>query len=331
LAFISFGLSTWAILKVGLSTLFRSREAAAAAFGDVGGNTAASGLFRAVTTIPVALVAYLLILGRSHRYGLSRLAHRMLTAVALTLTAVVANPLANPRFTAGSVGIALLVAIVRPMRPLAVRGTMLAIALGVLLIFPVADQFRRDQRSSESLRFDRELFLGGDYDSFQQSMNTIRYVSQEGLLAGDQLLGVATVWVPRQLWDSKPRPGSLIVSEHQGYPFTNLSNLAWMDGYLDFGLLGLAGCALALGAIAGRVERSGLQSLRSPLGSLAPFFAGYQVVLLRGSLMAVLVPLAVWLGALAAVTSGSGCNVSVGTETTRLRTSTVSGGVPGNH
>ena len=138
------------------------------------------------------------------------------------------------------------------------------------------------------------MFQGGDYDAFQQTMNGVVYVDRHGFRSGRQLLSTALFFVPRQVWTSKAEPTGTIIGRDAGYDFLNLSSPAWIEGYIDFSWIGVFAFGFILGLLAGRLERALVESGSSVWSAIAPLYIGYQIIILRGSLLGVVPYLALW-------------------------------------
>lgn len=120
----------------------------------------------------------------------------------------------------------------------------LGVPIGLLVIFPYLNSFRgsNDYQTIKWFFSSKHWVIGslanGDFDSLQQIMNIIRFVKSDGIRYGNQLLGLFTFWIPRSLWQSKPIPSGQLSSLALGYRYTNLSSPLWVEGYIDFGVLG---------------------------------------------------------------------------------------------
>jgi hypothetical protein len=154
-----------------------------------------------------------------------------------------------------------------------------------------------------------------DYSNFAQAVNAFGYVEAEGILAGSQTAGAIAVFVPRELWMSKPFDSGRVVS---GAPLLNFTVPLHAELYLDFGWAGIILGAALLGLVARRLDRfcetrfiAG-EGMPLPLVLAVSFFP----LVLRGSLQAVvatLLPLAIlafvsaWVGRETANDQGIGC------------------------
>src|SRR5205085_620826 len=122
------------------------------------------------------------------------------------------------------------------------------------------------------------------------------------------LLGAALFWLPRSVWPDKPFNTAFIVADDIGFPNRNLDSPLWAEGYVDFGWVGTAVLLAGSGLVARRLDdgfvlvrrvraavgRSGVVRSAIPLAAVAvPVIAGYEYILLRGSLLQAMARLAV--------------------------------------
>jgi hypothetical protein len=297
LAIVGIVIGVAAIARFGPGAFFSSRqEFQDAVESAAGGGPAQGQLLMGLVIVPPTLALFLMLWGRNAIGWAGTTSMRLLTIGLAVVVLVVANPAVNSRFLSGSVIIAMLVATSRRVGSTRFsRQVGSAILVALLLVFPIADFARfADSASGKELGFDRGLFLSGDYDAFQQTVNGVRLVERSGTSAGSQTLGVALFWVPRQVWPGKPEPTGAIIGRDAGYSFVNLSSPAWVEGYVDFLWVGAAAISFALGVLAARLDRAFYGRRFSVWASVAPLYIGYQVIILRGTLMGVVPVLALW-------------------------------------
>lgn len=220
--------------------------------------------------------------------------YKILFFLLLFANLLINNPINSARYWFGTIALSLFFVSFRWLRngSLAICGT--AIVLGMIFVFPFADLFRHTTNPDISIEFSthrisKELVENGDYDSFQQILNTIEHVQYYGLTHGKQILGTIMFWVPRSLWKNKPVASGILVAESAGYDYTNLSLPLWAEAYLDGGLIGAIFVFMAYGFIIGLVERvystNRFLYQATFLDVLIPLYAAYQIFLLRGTLM----------------------------------------------
>ncbi|WP_240512764.1 hypothetical protein [Streptomyces griseoruber] len=218
----------------------------------------------------------------------------LLLPVLLALNVVVNNPISKPRFWAGMVLLTLVFSVPRLCRPRAFRVTSAAILAALLFVFPYSDYFRYSDRETLTVASLADQFTSnGDYDAFQQMQTGVDYAHDHGF-SPQNVLGPPLFMVPRAMWPEKPEDTGISLAEYAGYEFHNLSAPLWIESYLWAGPLAVILVFLLLGAFGRRVDDIRHRLRESP-GALAallvPAFAFYQMVFLRGSLLAIAGPL----------------------------------------
>ncbi|MFJ8634569.1 hypothetical protein [Streptomyces sp. NPDC093568] len=218
----------------------------------------------------------------------------MLLPLLVALNVIVNNPISRPRFWAGTVLLVLLFSWCRfnTLRTFRIVATGLTTA--VLFAFPYSDYFRYDEREVVEVTALAEQFTTNmDYDAFQQMHTGIDYVQENGF-SPSAALGPVLFMVPRSMWPEKPQTTGIELAQYAGYDFHNLSAPLWIESYLWGG----APCVVAVFCLLGAASRRTddiRERLRDRQGTLAvlliPAFAFYQLILLRGSLMAIIGPL----------------------------------------
>lgn len=289
LSLLGLMVSVYATIKLGgLATLFLNRNARFALLSESHGIAAISIYNSLAKTVPYTL----LIIAAAYRMRESqqRLIFNALVTILALLTLIENNPIATARFQVGT--ILLGVYFVAPWKPYKAKLAVYALILGLVLVFPYADLFRASNNASLSDRIQKyenrfPLATKVDYDSFQQIVNGIRMVERDGFEYGKQLLGATFFWVPRSVWTTKPEPTGPLIAERNSYTFTNLSAPLWIEFYVDGGwILVLVGFA-AYGYVVRRLDyaRQGATSRTAPAYVFATIYSGYQIFLLRGSLL----------------------------------------------
>jgi hypothetical protein len=164
------------------------------------------------------------------------------------------------------------------------------------VLFPFADRFRYINGSSSSSdlagRSIVETLAVKDYDQMSMVVNTVTFVREgAGHTLGRQAAGALLFWVPRSSWETKPIDTGTEVALYIGTVNTNLSEPLWAELWIDFGIVGMVLGFLLLGYLlrrgdrwyAGAVDRG---RRVTTVGMIAiPVIAGYEAILLRGSLL----------------------------------------------
>jgi len=88
------------------------------------------------------------------------------------------------------------------------------------------------------------------YDAFSNILATLEYVEINGISWGYQLLGVCLFFIPRSIWASKPISTGELIGDYlmntTPRNYSNLSNPLVSEGYINFGLIGVALLAIIL-------------------------------------------------------------------------------------
>ena len=105
--------------------------------------------------------------------------------------------------------------------------------------------------------------------------------SEYGHTGGSQTLGTVAFLVPRSIWPEKPEDTGIILAKAAKFGNTSLSAPLWIEGYLDGGVPLLAVAFAWLGLAHKRIEEGA-----ATMTTGAAIFSVYQLVILRGSLIA---------------------------------------------
>jgi hypothetical protein len=281
-----------------VAVLFTSREEFYATFGTRAESGYAALAADVALRIPIFVAAVLIVYLYRRPGGLSwrrATVGRRALAVATVSAALVVNNLASStRAIAGALAFSLLFAWLRPDQKVVRRLAFVAILLGVLYVYPLASSFRRAepvraQRSETERTLRHSLLYGHGFGMFGQVHTGVEFVDQDGHTFGRQLLGSALFLVPRTIWTDKPVDTGDMMHDALGYPTRlNQSSPLWTELYVDGGfpflVLGFAALGLVTGHLQRRFDDGDPFSLAAVL---VPVLAGYQLYILRGSLLAV--------------------------------------------
>jgi hypothetical protein len=284
------------VATIGVDAFFTSRQGLSAELGQVGAEESEAGraTVRALGTVPVLVLFLLLTRRLVVDPGARRRPHVVATwCGALAAQLVVNNPISNPRFWFLTVMISIfLVAI--PGRLQLFRLAMLAGLAASLVLFPLADVFRYDDGPLDRYRGlgMLETIATKDYDQMTMFANTVTYVEDgPGHTLGGQALGAVLFAVPRSVWPGKPIDTGVEIGQYMNNNLVNLSEPVWAELWLDFGAAGMLLAMLALGGavrwLDDRYDRLLRWYPRSTSATLllVPALAGYEFILLRGSLL----------------------------------------------
>jgi oligosaccharide repeat unit polymerase len=200
------------------------------------------------------------------------------------------NPISSSRLGFVAMLIVIALSMGRIKRSL-VQYFLLSIVPFYLFIFPILDRFRyRNVRIKKVGFFDS--FLNPDFDSFQQFSNTVAFVQERGFQMGKQIIGAFLLFIPNELWQSKPTPSGPLVATTTNLRFTNISSPIPAEAYIDFGIIGVFCYSIIIGYLLSRADAyiitaEGNAEFRSIPVVLLIAFSGQVALLLRGSLIGV--------------------------------------------
>ena len=174
----------------------------------------------------------------------------------------------------------------------------------ILFVAPRLGLFRNNALDRDSLNdfvsYDVEsdnVLNSGNYDCYVSIGMTLRYVEQNGITYGRQLLGVALFYLPRAMWPGKPVGSGAFVFSGQGYDFTNISSPVIAEGFINFGILGVVIFAIVVCSICCKIDYEAclFRSDNIRVLSRSPFrynlqyvyymLVGYYYIILRGDLL----------------------------------------------
>ena len=216
----------------------------------------------------------------------------LLTALIL-INLLVNNPLASPRYWAGT-AILGFIAILFRKRDRG-KGYFAAILLiGILFIFPLSKELRYKTAETISLSDFRlpasiTAYTSSHSDAYEMGVHTIQYVAKEGITWGKQLLGPLLFWIPRTFWKGKPVGSGGVVASYFSYPQTNLSCPLPFEGYINFGVIGLILFAVLTGVLFSSLDeyhwKESTAASTNIISAYYPFLLGFSFFAMRGDLM----------------------------------------------
>lgn len=293
-------LASAAVYEYGIGAFFSSREGFGRALAQVAGShLTETGIRTAAATVPIFVAMYLVIRIRPPRPTWTYVVLPFLVGLNL----VVNNPWSNSRYWVGCIVFATAISVFPPTNRFRSRLIAILAISSIILVFPLAAAFRTSSTDDRPALTRERIATSGDYDAYIQTVNGIRTVDLRGHSYGNQLASTALFWVPRSLWEGKASPAGELVAGEAGLDFVNLSSPLWFEAYLDFWWLGTIVIMMVAGGLSQRLDRGLVVSERGLWGHVAPFAAGYIVIMLRGPLLGVIGKFAVGLALMVAVTS----------------------------
>jgi hypothetical protein len=127
------------------------------------------------------------------------------------------------------------------------------------------------------------LSRNGDFDSFAQFANGIKLIDNGLFPYLQQILGPLLFFVPRSIWDSKPRDTGIEIASQLNLRFQNISAPWVLEAYSNAQLVGLIVTSIFLGFYLSKYEYGSLYNLRSWL--LGSILVGVLFIVVRGSLL----------------------------------------------
>jgi len=264
----------------GIGSFFQSRGAVSAAKAAAGLTKAQSGLFITGTQSLILLVcASAILLRKTDRKDPVVNAAFYFSIVALV---VLANPISSSRYWFFAVASTLALVGVK-LTPGQIRFGSMAVFIGSLFIFPLADYFRRNDGSFGAVG--RNAWLTGDFDTLQITGAGIQWFQANGSVWGHQLLGAIFPVVPRSIWTGKPIDTGIMIAQANGMKFTNISGPWIAESVINFGYLGVLIFPLMVAYLFRKVKFR-TEVFPDHFGlMLSAFLVGYLPILLRGSLI----------------------------------------------
>ena len=127
------------------------------------------------------------------------------------------------------------------------------------------------------------LSRDGDFDAFAQFANGIKLIDSGFFPYLQQILGPLLFFVPRSIWDSKPRDTGIEIANQLNLRFQNISAPWILEAYSNAKLVGLIVTSIFLGFYLSKYEYGSFYNLRSWL--LGSLLVGVLFIVMRGSLL----------------------------------------------
>jgi len=273
--------------RVGVGPLFSTREERVDVENIVWGNPTVLAVVKAAATLPLVVAFSGLMRLRRQRRATGGRQPLLLPGLVLAVMAVTVSPVSSPRYLFGTAALAVLVALGAASTAARARWLALLLAAGLVLVFPYADLTRRPGESGGAQPGPAQALSSSDFDAFDMVNNTLAFVQAEGTTGGRQALGAALFWVPRAVWEDKPRDTGILLAAFRDYSVSNLSSPLWAELFIDGGWVLVAVGMVGLGIFVRRLDRHAgtggdATVQRGVLADILPF---YFIIMLRGSLL----------------------------------------------
>jgi oligosaccharide repeat unit polymerase len=166
------------------------------------------------------------------------------------------------------------------------HGLIPILLIGLLFVFPSIDFFRNNAiENIANFELSFASFTSMDFDSYFMTVQTYRYVMDEGLTYGNQLIGALFTFIPRTLWEAKPVITGMLVTNTLGGEFWNVSSSIIAESVIDFGIFGLIVMPFGMAILIKGMDKL---ILKSNMLFIQPSFyilLGYTFFHMRGSLL----------------------------------------------
>ncbi|NVN00099.1 oligosaccharide repeat unit polymerase [Arthrobacter sp. SDTb3-6] len=274
-------------LKIGFGSFFLNRSdyvlARMSAWPDSSITAMVTGGLN--MSLLVAVVAQIQL--RKNYKALGTPAPRFLPAITTLALFIAVNPFNSPRYVFGTVILAIFATLGASATLIRYRIFSASAIVGMVLVFPLADAFRRSSTANIRDQGPIMALTSGDFDAFAQIVNTLDFVSSNGILWGRQFIGVILFWMPRSFWPEKPIDTGTVLAEYKGYAYQNLSSPIWSELFINGGWVALVIGMFLIGYYLRRLDQKTEIALVSSAGlpilaSILPF---YLLIILRGSLL----------------------------------------------
>lgn len=217
----------------------------------------------------------------------------------LTVLFLLKNPLTEKRNTLGPIYITLIFIFFRKYLDTNYK-IVRFMFFSMVLLFPILTIFTHSRNTltqmisrpnilveNIKLLHVTDAFNSLHYDAYPNFLATIDYCDQKPVTYGAQLGPTFFFFVPRGVWQSKPevtgfKIGNYLIDRY-GFNFNNLSNPYISEGYINFGLIGIALFASVLALIFVSLIRW-LNETDILKSTFAFYFAIYLMYFLRGDL-----------------------------------------------
>ncbi|MET3386277.1 MULTISPECIES: O-antigen polymerase [Rahnella] len=211
--------------------------------------------------------------------------------ICIVINLIINSPLSSPRFHFLSMAIAIAVVFNKMKSRLSLAVLFIASPIFLFILFPLVKHLGESSNNYNTYDLSDYVVKGLDFDSFQQLVNIVRFVSDTGYSWGVNFIAGISFFIPRSLWESKPTNLGMLAAEHQGYFYTNLSaplvGELYYAGDMIFVILG----ALIIGVITGRADSFLSKAKVSYYYFIGLWLSSFSFIIFRGSFGAIAPPI----------------------------------------
>lgn len=197
----------------------------------------------------------------------------------LLLTTVILNfPTAVSRYEIGLVYFTLALMYLNPMKTYFKESFI----FGLLFLFPLFNHFR--YKNSDWFK-DFNPFIQFQELHFDSFQNTIGIIKLEIISYGSQLLASFFFFIPRILWESKPKSSASLLCEKIDYNgYCNIAVSYFGEGFINFGFLGVFFFTIILAIYNSKLDNIYHNNKQFEYSNFYLLFIFHEFYLLRGSL-----------------------------------------------
>jgi len=240
-----------------------------------------------IRSMPILLLVIFFYFYRKNKQSFTnvdRIRFRTFVFLFFVLAIILVAPTSVPRFQAAALYIPLIIVFTKIWeRAFSMQLTI----LGALLVaLPFLDKFRHLNPETFNWSLDLDFLNHGHFDAYQ---NFVRVIEIDFFSSGQQLLGALLFFVPRSFWESKPVGSGAALAELAGYDFSNISMPFIAEGFINFGVIGVAIFMFLFGLILGNLDRIAWSMKGKGIDGLFLYYYyflfGMVFFILRGDLM----------------------------------------------
>lgn len=209
----------------------------------------------------------------------------------IIINLIINSPLSSPRFHFLSMAVAIAVIFNKMKSRLSLVILFVASPIFLFVLFPLVKHLGEKSNNYNTYDLSDYVVKGLDFDSFQQLVNIVRFVSDTGYSWGVNFIAGISFFIPRSLWGSKPTNLGMLAAEHQGYFYTNLSAPLVGELYYAGDMVFVIFGALIIGIITGRADSFLRESKVSYYYFIGLWLSSFSFIIFRGSFGSIAPPI----------------------------------------